>query len=321
MAGFEGARPGVLGEAIREWRLSKYVPLYLAGIALGAGLGIGVATWPSTDVVDAPTRASFVSAPVAVDVPVFAPPPALLPASDAETTGVNAAAVTDNLPVELPVEFLRAMGALPALEPAPPEAAAPAPVAPIVPVAPPAAAPASQAPAAPSAPAADPVVQPAAVPPAPVAPPAPAARPNFYVPEVSSGAATDMELRLFALLNEERAAAGLAPYVLDSGLTRVARTRSQQLIDQDYFGHTDPYGYSMYVELLAHFGYTSYAWAGENLAMNNYALAESPERATKSLMNSPTHRANILATDFFRIGIGEITDAEGRHYFTMIFLG
>lgn len=310
MVGFEGARPGVLGEAIREWRLSKYVPLYLAGIALGAGLGIGMATWPSSDVIDAPSPAAIVSAPVAVDVPVFAPPPAALPVSDREVTGINAAAVT----VELPVEFLRAMGALPALVPAAQEAAAPAPVSPIVPVAP-AAVPASQAPTA------APVAQPAAEPPAPVAPPAPAAKPNFYVPEVSSGAATDMELRLFALLNEERAAAGLAPYVLDSGLTTVARTRSQQLIDQNYFAHTDPYGYSMYVELLAHFGYTSYAWAGENLAMNNYALSESPERATKSLMNSPTHRANILATDFFRIGIGEITDASGRHYFTMIFLG
>jgi uncharacterized protein YkwD len=313
MVGFEGARPGVLGEAIREWRLSKYAPLYLAGIALGAGLGLGIATWPSSDVVDAPSPASFASAPVAVDVPVFAPAPAPLPAFDREATGVNAATVT----VELPVEFLRAMGALPALVPEPPEAAAPAPVSPIVPVAP-AAVPASQAP---PAPVAAPEVQPAAEPPAPVAPPAPAAKPNFYVPEVSSGAATDMESRLFALLNEERGAAGLAPYVLDSGLTRVARTRSQQLIDQDYFAHTDPYGYSMYVELLAHFGYTSYAWAGENLAMNNYALTESPERATKSLMNSPTHRANILATDFFRIGIGEITDDRGRHYFTMIFLG
>jgi uncharacterized protein YkwD len=38
-------------------------------------------------------------------------------------------------------------------------------------------------------------------------------------------------------------------------------------------------------------------------------------------MNSPTHRANILANDFFRIGIGEVTDAKGRHFFTMIFLG
>lgn len=300
MVGFEGARPGVLGEAIREWRLSKYVPLYLAGIALGAGLGIGIATWPSSDVIDAPAPASFASAPAIVEVPVFAPAPA------PEATGINAAALT----VELPVEFIRAMGGLPALELAP---SAAAPVSPIVPVAP-----ASQAPA---APAQAPVVQPAAQPEAPVAPPAPAGKPNFYVPEVSSGSATDMELRLFTLLNAERAAAGLAPYVLDSGLTTVARTRSQQLIDQNYFAHTDPYGYSMYVELLAHFGFTSYAWAGENLAMNNYALSESPERATSSLMNSPTHRANILATDFFRVGIGEITDARGRHYFTMIFLG
>lgn len=302
MASFEGARPGVLGEAIREWRFSKFIPLYLAGIAAGAGLGIGIATWPASEVVDAPESAPVFSAPVVVEAPVFAPAPAPAPVE----TGINAAAIT----VELPIEFIRAMGGLPAIEPAP---AGPAPAAPIVPVAP-----ASQAP---SAPAPAPAVQPAAQPEAPVAPPVAVARPNFYVPEVSSGPATDMELRLFNLLNEQRAAEGLAPYVLDAGLTKVARTRSQQLIDQNYFAHTDPYGYSMYVELLAHFGFTSYAWAGENLAMNNYAVSESPERATTSLMNSPTHRANIMATDFFRVGIGEITDARGRHYFTMIFLG
>ncbi|MCL4240215.1 MAG: hypothetical protein KJ048_02585 [Dehalococcoidia bacterium] len=304
MASFEGARPGVLGEAIREWRFSKFIPLYLAGIAAGAGLGIGIATWPASEVVDAPESAPSFSAPAVVEAPVFAPAPAQAPAP--VETGINAAAIA----VELPIEFIRAMGGLPAIEPAPPAATPAAPIVPVVP--------ASQAP---SAPAPAPAVQPAAQPEAPVAPPVAVARPNFYVPEVSSGPATDMELRLFNLLNEQRAAEGLAPYVLDAGLTKVARTRSQQLIDQNYFAHTDPYGYSMYVELLAHFGFTSYAWAGENLAMNNYAVVESPERATTSLMNSPTHRANIMATDFFRVGIGEITDARGRHYFTMIFLG
>lgn len=305
MAGFEGARPGILGEAVREWRFSKYIPLYLAGIAAGAGLGIGIATWPSSAVVEAPARAPefSTSAPAVVDAPVFAPAPATVAA------GINAIAY----PVDLPEEFIRAMGGLPALEPAPAQPAAAAPVAPVVPIAP-----ASQAPSAPApAPASQPVVQP----PAPVAPPAPAPKPNFYVPQVSDGPATDMELRMFNLVNQERAAAGLPPLVLESGLTKIARTRSQQLIDQGYFAHTDPYGYSMYVELLAHFGYTSYAWAGENLAMNNYDVSESPERATKSLMNSPTHRANILANDFFRVGIGEVTDARGRHFFTMIFLG
>jgi uncharacterized protein YkwD len=303
MASFEGARPGVLGEAIREWRFSKYIPLYLAGIAAGAGLGIGIATWPTSAVVDPAVTAPVAVAPAVLDAPVFATEPA--PA----VAGINAAAIT----VDLPLEFIRAMGGLPATVPAPASPPETAPVAPTVPVAP-----AAQAP---SAPAVVPAAQPVVEPPAPVAPAAPAAKPNFYVPEVSSGAATDMELRLFNLLNEQRAAEGLAPYVLDAGLTKVARTRSQQLIDQNYFAHTDPYGYSMYVELLAHFGFTSYAWAGENLAMNNYAVSESPERATTSLMNSPTHRANIMATDFFRVGIGEITDARGRHYFTMIFLG
>ncbi len=93
------------------------------------------------------------------------------------------------------------------------------------------------------------------------------------------------------------------------------------MTDQGYFSHVDPYGYSMYTALLKYFGYTSYAWAGENLAMNNYGAAEASERSLATLMNSPTHRANILASDFSRVGVGEVTTSDGRHIFTMIFLG
>lgn len=321
MAGFEGARPGILGEAIREWRWSKYVPLYLAGIAAGAGLGIGLATWPDSVVVEAPS-APLAAALVVTEEPAGAPAPFSLGAAEPESvapSSVDASIANGPDVVDLPIDFVRAAGGATALPLPAPEAPAIEPTAPIVPAVP------AQpvAPAAPAAPVAESPLAPSApvAPAEPVAPPAPQAKPNFYVPSVSAGPATDMELRLFNRLNEERAAAGLAPFVLDAGLSQIARTRSQQLIDQNYFGHTDPYGYSMYVELLAHFGYTSYAWAGENLAMNNYKLSESPERATIALMNSPTHRANILATDFFRIGIGEITDSSGRHYFTMIFLG
>jgi len=322
MAGFEGVRPGVLGEAIREWRWSKYVPLYLAGIAAGAGLGIGLATWPETNVVEAPAApvahalmvndeaggAAIPAGDFSADAPASAP-------AVVESTVANGPDV-----VALPIEFVRAAGGATALPLPAPEAPAANPVAPAVvePPAAPAAAAAPEAPVAPSAPAPAPVAE---SPAAPVAPPAAVEKPNFYVPAVSSAPATELELRFFNLLNAERAAAGLAPLVLDPGLTVVARTRSQQLIDQNYFAHTDPYGYSMYVELLAHFGFSAYAWAGENLAMNNFKLSESPERATKALMNSPTHRANILATDFFRVGIGEITDSSGRHFYTMIFLG
>jgi len=298
MAGFEGAQSPRLGEAVREWRLGRFAPLYAAAILAGLGVGLTIATWPG----DSPAVQEHVppvapaAMPAVVDAaPVFAgevvAPLARIPATS----------------IELPLEWYPQMEAAPAAEAVPaPIAAAPAAPAP---------APIAQAPATqPVAPAAPPQAAPAPPPPAPE-------KPNFYVPEVSSGPATAMELQLLELINAERAAAGLAPYALEAGLTKIARTRSQQLIDQNYFAHRDPYGYSMYVELLKHFGYTSYAWAGENLAMNNWPAATAANEAIKGLMASPTHRANILAGDFSRIGVGEVSTADGRHFFTMIFLG
>ena len=299
MASFESAQAGPLSDAVREWRWGRFAPLYAAGIVAGLGLGIAVATWPHgghevRDHVAAPSVAF--SAPVVDEAPVFVVPvtPTLQPNP----------AVT----IDLPLEWY------PEMEPAPvavaPSAEVVAPVAPAVAPAPAPVAPASAAPA--------PAVPAPAVPPAP---PAPEAQSNFYVPQVSAGPATTMELALLQFINTERANAGLAPYTLDPGLTKIARTRSQQLIDQNYFAHRDPFGYSMYVELLKYFGYTSYAWAGENLAMNNWPADTAANEAIRGLINSPTHRANILAGDFSRIGVGEISAADGRHFFTMIFLG
>lgn len=163
-------------------------------------------------------------------------------------------------------------------------------------------------------------VPPTATPVPPTATPVPP-RENFYVPAVSSGPMTEAERRLLDGLNAQRSAQGMTGYSYDAGLSSIARTRSKQMVDQGYFAHTDPHGYSMYVELLAHFGYRSYAIAGENLAVNNYAHSESPERAVTSLMNSPSHRANILHGRFTRVGIGMAEHADGRKFYTMIFLG
>ena len=43
MAGFEASRSGTVSEITREWRVSRYLPLYLAGIAAGAALGVAQA--------------------------------------------------------------------------------------------------------------------------------------------------------------------------------------------------------------------------------------------------------------------------------------
>ena len=310
MAGFETTRLSPVGEAIREWRWSRFAPLYAAGIVAGVAIGIGVATWPG----DGPAlREHQPSPPSASSAAVIDAAPAfVLPSLPAPQFGTATS-------IELPLEYYPAMElvlAAPALPAEVPVAPAEAPVAPPAPQAAPAAA---QAPAAPPVAPAQPVPAPAPVVET-AAEPATDARPNFYVPAVSGGGASALELQLLNQINAERAAAGLAPYVLESGLTKVARTRSQQMVDQGYFAHRDPYGYSMYVELLAYFGYNAYAWAGENLAMNNWPAETAVDEAMRGLMNSPTHRANILAGDFTRIGIGEVTTSDRRHYFTMIFL-
>lgn len=313
MAGFEGTRVSPLTEAVRDLRLGRFGPLYAAGIVAGIGFGIAVATFPANSSPVEEHRA-VIAAPVVDSAPVFVFP-----------EGSGSVFVQPSPPAELEQLTERFAWEMSLVIP---EAVAPV-TEPITQAADPVTAPAV-APAVAQAPKPAPAVQPAPAQPAPVAPPAPAAvaeapapvgRPNFYVPEVSGGGATTLELSLLNLINAERANAGLAPYRLESGLTKVARTRSQQLIDQNYFAHRDPFGYSMYVELLAHFGYGSYAWAGENLAMNNWPAETTANEAINGLMNSQTHRANILAGDFSRIGIGEVTAADGRHFFTMIFLG
>jgi uncharacterized protein YkwD len=298
MAGFEGSRIRPVGEWAREFRPGRLTPLYLAAVALGAAVGVGITFAPAAESV-APITIPAASASV------------VFPAAEFFIAPIVSADQPRSISPEPAQPFQSPEIAAITVEPVTPPAA---PVAPAI-AAPVAAAPVVQQPAAPAAPAQAPAST------APAAPAAPPAKPNFYVPQVSSAPATDMEARLLTGINAERAKAGLPLYVLDAGLTKIARTRSQQLVDQNYFAHKDAYGYSMYVELLAYFGYSTYNWAGENLAMNNYSLEQAPEKAVEALMASPTHRANLLANDFFRIGIGEVTVADGRHFFTMIFLG
>lgn len=307
MVAFELGRLHVARRAAREWRGSGHLPLYAASLV--AGIGIAVGAYSAAD------QMSFI--PAATPSEVLSP---VVRFSLAQELGEAARVVTHGIAGTLEAEALPAnpepaalVITVDAAPPAPVAVVDVAPAAPVaaIPLAPPQAetAPALVVPAAP--------VVPEVVVPEPVAP----APTNFYVPAVAQGPMTNLEQRLFDGLNAERVAAGLAPYTYDPALSTIARTRSQQMVDQGYFGHKDPYGYSMYVELLAHFGFTSYAWAGENLAVNNYGEFESPERAVVSLMKSPTHKSNILQTLFTRVGIGEVTHADGRKFYSMIFLG
>lgn len=114
------------------------------------------------------------------------------------------------------------------------------------------------------------------------------------------------------LLNSDRAAYDLPALTLDSDLCRIARIKSEDMRDNQYFAHTSP-TYGDVTQMLRQFGY-SFTAAGENIA--HHATVEKSQAA---LISSPGHRQNILSRSFTRVGIGIAQDENGYVYLTQIF--
>ena len=188
------------------------------------------------------------------------------------------------------------------LAPAPPEAAPPTP--PGEPV--------LMAAAPPAAPTPQPL--PTEEPPAP--PPVPTPVPPPPPPPASLSA---FESDILAGINAQRTAAGMAPLQLDSNLVMVARERSNDMAQNGYFAHVSPTGDTAFA-LMDRYG-IPYAWAGENLARNNYPDDESVAVSLRDWMASQGHRDNILGPHYQTVGVGAAVDGAGMKYFTLVFVG
>jgi uncharacterized protein YkwD/uncharacterized membrane protein required for colicin V production len=112
-------------------------------------------------------------------------------------------------------------------------------------------------------------------------------------PEVS----LNDEAGMLELVNQERTSRGLQPLVMDTELLVVARDHARDMFKRGYFAHETPEGIDPFQRMDA--AEITYLTAGENLA-----LAPSLDIAHEGLMNSPGHRANILNSQFGRVGIG-----------------
>jgi len=144
---------------------------------------------------------------------------------------------------------------------------------------------------APAVAAAPPAAAPVAVRPAPVR--------RAPLPPVSAvGGAAGIE---FSLVNQDRAANGVAPLSYSAALARVAQYRAQDMLNRNYFSHYDPStGQLAFVQLLHLWG-IPYSTAGENIA---WSTNPSMAAINTMFMNSPDHRANILKAGYHRVGIG-----------------
>jgi uncharacterized protein YkwD len=125
------------------------------------------------------------------------------------------------------------------------------------------------------------------------------------------------EAQLVTLTNRARASAGLRSLKVDPTLTSVARWRSKDMIDRDYFSHTIP-GYGKVWDKLAAIHYC-YHVGGENIGWNNYPDDLATAAIQSSFMGSPDHKANILGSAWDVIGIGAYKGSDGRKMWTVLF--
>ena len=114
------------------------------------------------------------------------------------------------------------------------------------------------------------------------------------------------------LLNSDRGRYNLPALTIDPALSRIARIKSQDMLDRGYFSHTSP-TYGDVRAMLTHFGY-SYTAASENIARHS-----TVEKAQAAFLSSPGHRRNVLSTAYTKVGVGVAVTAGGYVYVTQIF--
>ncbi len=125
-------------------------------------------------------------------------------------------------------------------------------------------------------------------------------------------AVVNYENEVIRLVNEIRVKNGLNALIPDWELSRVARYKSQDMKDNNYFSHTSPV-YGSPFNMMKKFG-ISYKTAAENIAKGQ----KTPQAVVNSWMNSSGHRANILNPSYKKIGVGYV--ASGN-YWTQMFVG
>jgi len=108
------------------------------------------------------------------------------------------------------------------------------------------------------------------------------------------------EQKILELMNAKRTEAGLEPLTLDNTLVQVARYKSNNMIQNNFFDHTNPDG-TKWTNWLQTIGY-KYTTTGENIAYNT----SDPVELFNQWWNSPGHRANMMNASYTKVGIGVI---------------
>ena len=131
------------------------------------------------------------------------------------------------------------------------------------------------------------------------------------IPQISQSVLS-YESEVIRLVNEVRRENGLKALTANWELSRVARYKSQDMLNKGYFSHTSP-TYGTPSQMIKAFG-LSFRTAGENIARGY----PTPQAVVNGWMNSSGHRANILNASYTQIGVGYVAQVN---YWTQMFIG
>lgn len=112
---------------------------------------------------------------------------------------------------------------------------------------------------------------------------------------------------MIQLINQQRSKLGLPKLVQDELLTKVANLKAKDFVVNKYYAHTSP-TYGSVQNMLTQFGvkYSKYA--------ENLALSTNTVRAYNALVNSKNNQANMISSDFEKIGVGVSVSGNNRYY-------
>jgi hypothetical protein len=100
-------------------------------------------------------------------------------------------------------------------------------------------------------------------------------------------------------VNAERTKRNITPLNYNYKLAAAAQFKASDMIDRKYFAHVDPDGNYIWPKIIAE-GYTPYSILGENLAVD----FSDTDGLMAAWIDSPTHRDNILNSNFMDQGLG-----------------
>ncbi|TYR80141.1 hypothetical protein FZC66_13495 [Priestia megaterium] len=118
------------------------------------------------------------------------------------------------------------------------------------------------------------------------------------------------QLQMFDLINSTRSKYGLSLVEWNDRIAKTALSHSLDMAENHYFSHGNLKGETPFDRIYN--DQIDYRIAGENIAMGQFSSIYAHEE----LMNSLSHRRNILYTDWRFLGIGVSFDSRNIPYYT-----